>query len=89
MTQGSGASRRETADSCSLRCLTSESETIRARTILRSNNWRRPAESFEKAYQVLDKLQPNCKTVDTIKREETPCKSIAVNSPFLCLRLAS
>jgi hypothetical protein len=28
---------------------------------------RRPAESFQKAYQVLDKLQPDCKTVDTIK----------------------
>jgi hypothetical protein len=28
---------------------------------------RRPAEPLEKAYQVLDKLQPSCKTVDTIK----------------------
>jgi hypothetical protein len=38
-----------------------------ARAILRSNNLRRPAEPLEKAYQVLDKLQPSCKTVDTIK----------------------
>ena len=44
-----------------------------ARAILRSNNLRRSAEPLEKAYQVLDKLQPNCKTepncktVDTIK----------------------
>jgi hypothetical protein len=35
-----------------------------ARAILPSNNLRRPAYSLEKAYayQVLDKLQPNCKT---------------------------
>ena len=44
-----------------------------ARAILRSNNLRRSAEPLEKAYQVLDKPQPNCKTepncktVDTIK----------------------
>src|SRR5258705_1003681 len=37
-----------------------------ARAILRSNNLRRPAEPLEKAYQVLDKLKPSCKTVDTI-----------------------
>ena len=54
-----------------------------------THNLRRPTEPLEKAYQVLDKLQPSCKTSTRSKREETPCKSIAVSSPFLCLRLAS
>jgi len=34
-------------------------------------------------------VQPSGKTVDTIKTGETPCKSIAVSSSFLCLRLPS